>query len=50
MLSRTELEQTIGFIFSREQPEGGFSFAGKMPPTLEDTYYAVRTLKLIEKN
>jgi len=48
MLSKTELEQTIGFIFSREQLEGGFSFAGQMPPTLEDTYYAVRALKLIE--
>jgi len=49
MLSKNDLEQTIGFVFSREQPEGGFSFAGMMPPTLEDTYYAIRTLKLIEK-
>lgn len=49
MLDRATLEQTIEFIFSRQQPEGGFSFAGKTPPTLEDTYYAVRTLQLIEK-
>ena len=49
MLTKKELEQTIDFVFSREQPEGGFSFAGFMPPTLEDTYYAIKTLKLIEK-
>lgn len=48
MLNKEELEQTIKFIFSREQPVGGFSFAGQMTPTLEDSYYAIRALQLIE--
>ena len=33
------------FVMSREQPEGGFSFAKTTPATLEDTYYALRILK-----
>jgi len=32
----------IDFVMSREQEEGGFSFAAFAPPTLEDTYYALR--------
>lgn len=49
MISKKEYMQTADFIFSREQTGGGFSFAGMMPPTLEDTYYAIRSLRLIEK-
>jgi hypothetical protein len=33
------------FVLTREQEEGGFSFAEAAPPTLEDTYYALRTLR-----
>lgn len=34
-------EKLYSFVMSREQPEGGFSFAKTTPATLEDTYYAL---------
>jgi hypothetical protein len=37
-------ERVISFVLSRETAEGGFSFAQTTPRTLEDTYYALRTL------
>lgn len=40
-------ETTVGFVLSREQPAGGFSFARQAPPTLEDTYHALEILRLL---
>jgi len=34
-----------GFVYSRRQPDGGFSFSATTAPCLEDTYYAVRILQ-----
>ena len=44
MISQEEKKKLIDFIYSREKPEGGFSFAKTTPQTLEDTYYALRLL------
>ncbi len=35
------------FYLMREQPSGGFSAGRYMPATLEDTYHAIRCLKLL---
>lgn len=48
MPSKKELKQTINFIFSREQRQGGFSFAEFMPSTIEDTYFATKALEVIK--
>jgi len=40
----------IDFVISREQEEGGFSFAAIAPPTLEDTYYALRVFDELNFN
>jgi len=47
MLTSKEKLLTKRFILSREREEGGFSFAATTPPTLEDTYYAVRSLDML---
>jgi len=39
--------KVISFVLSREAAEGGFSFAQTTPRTLDDTYYALRTLELL---
>ena len=43
-LNRSRL---IRFVLSRKQKTGGFSFSRTTPPTLEDSYYALRTFEEI---
>ena len=50
MLTKKEQDKLMKFIYSREQPKGGFSFSKTTPSTLEDTYFAVQLLKEINKN
>jgi hypothetical protein len=45
VLTKKEKEDLIGFIYSRERPEGGFSFSESTPPTLEDSYFALSLLE-----
>jgi len=40
-----DVEDVVAFVLSRESAKGGFSFARTTPPTLDDTYYALRTLE-----
>lgn len=44
----SERQKLEAFILSREQPEGGFSFSQFTPPTREDTYHAIESLKILE--
>ena len=45
MIIEKEKKELKKFILSREQPEGGFSFSQTTPPTLEDTYFALRLIE-----
>jgi len=49
MITEKERNSLIKFIYSREQPEGGFSFSHMTPPTLEDTYFALRLLEELDQ-
>jgi len=48
MITKKEREKLVKFIYSREQPEGGFSFTPSTPPTLEDTFFAFRLLEELD--
>ena len=50
MITEKEQRSLIHFIYSREQPEGGFSFSQTTPPTLEDTYFALRLLEELDES
>ena len=41
------ISKVIQYLKDREKEEGGFSFAPDLYPDVEDTYYAIRTLKLL---
>ena len=45
MISQEEKKKLIDFIYSREKPEGGFSFAKTAPSTLEDIYCTLKALE-----
>jgi len=45
MITEKEKKELKKFIQLREQPDGGFSFSPTTPPTLEDTYFALRLLE-----
>jgi prenyltransferase beta subunit len=45
-LSKNDLNKVIDFILKREKSEGGFGATPLLPPTIEDTYYAVKALYL----
>ena len=49
MITLKEQDSLVKFIYSREQTEGGFSFSKTTPPTLEDTYFALRLLEELDK-
>jgi hypothetical protein len=49
MITEKEKKELKKFIHSREQPEGGFSFSPTTPPTLEDTYFALRLLEELQE-
>jgi len=49
MIDEKERDDLVKFIYSREQPEGGFSFSEMTPSTLEDTYFALRLLEELDK-
>jgi len=49
MITEKEKKELKKFIYSREQPEGGFSFSPTTPPTLEDTYFALRLLEELQE-
>jgi len=49
MITEKEKKELKKFIRSREQPEGGFSFSSTTPPTLEDTYFALRLLEELQE-
>ncbi|RUM89274.1 MAG: hypothetical protein DSZ24_01655, partial [Thermodesulfatator sp.] len=38
-------EEILEFVQEREKPEGGFGATPRLPATVEDTYFAVRTLR-----
>jgi len=48
MITEKEKKKLKNFILSRERPEGGFSFSQTTPPTLEDTYFALRLLEELQ--
>lgn len=50
MITEKERNSLIKFIYSREQPEGGFSFSKTTPPTLEDTFFALRLLEELDRS
>jgi hypothetical protein len=43
-----EPSKVIQYLKGREKEGGGFSFAPELYPDIEDTYYAVKTLKLLK--
>jgi hypothetical protein len=45
---RVDPESVLGYLLARQKPTGGFGLTLRLPPTLEDTYYAVRALELLE--
>jgi len=49
MITEKEKKELKKFILSREQPEGGFSFSQTTPPTLEDSYFALRLLMELQE-
>jgi hypothetical protein len=42
-----KVPKVIQYLREREKEKGGFSFAIDLYPDVEDTYYAIRTLKLL---
>jgi hypothetical protein len=40
-------EGVLGYLLARQKPGGGFSLTPLLPPSLEDTYYAFRSLELL---
>ena len=42
IISKTLKEEIMDYVLSQESLEGGFSFSKTTPPTLEDTYFALR--------
>ncbi|KAA0006132.1 MAG: hypothetical protein FE039_00435 [Thermoplasmata archaeon] len=50
MICQRKKKKLIDFIFSKEKIEGGFSFTRSTPPTIEDTYFALRLLKELGEN
>jgi hypothetical protein len=45
---RLNISRVIHYLKEREKEEGGFSFAPDLYPNIEDTYYAIRTLRLMD--
>ena len=43
-----EVPKIVQYLREREKEDGGFSFAPDLYPDIEDTYYAIRTLQLLE--
>ncbi|HHI96251.1 MAG TPA: hypothetical protein ENJ96_00165, partial [Thermodesulfatator atlanticus] len=43
-----ELKKEVeAFVREREKPAGGFAATPRLPPTVEDTYFAIRTLEIL---
>jgi hypothetical protein len=49
MITEKEINELKKFIYSRVQPEGGFSFSPTTSPTLEDTYFAIQLLEELQE-
>jgi len=47
MTNCIEVSTIIQYLREREKDEGGFSFAPDLYPDIEDTYYAIRILQLL---
>jgi len=43
-----DAESVLGYLLARQKPTGGFGLTLRLPPSLEDTYYAFRSLELLE--
>jgi len=43
-------ESAVNFVLKREKTSGGFGATPLLPPTIEDTYFAINTLLLLEVN
>ena len=43
-----DTSRIVKYLKEREKEKGGFSFAPDLYPDVEDTYYAIRTLQLLE--
>ena len=48
LTSRLNISRVIQYLKDREKEDGGFSFAPDLYPDVKDTYYAIRTLQLLE--
>uniref|UniRef100_A0A7V4JPF6 Prenyltransferase alpha-alpha toroid domain-containing protein n=1 Tax=Thermodesulfobacterium geofontis TaxID=1295609 RepID=A0A7V4JPF6_9BACT len=46
MLSKININEVIAFVLKKEKSDGGFGATPLLPPTIEDTYYAVKILYL----
>ena len=49
LIAEKKKKELMSFIRSREQSNGGFSFSQSTPPTLEDTYFALRLLEELKQ-
>ena len=47
MSHQFDVSKIIQYLREREKGEGGFSFVPDLYPDIEDTYYAIRTLQLL---
>ncbi|OGP94565.1 MAG: hypothetical protein A2157_14515 [Deltaproteobacteria bacterium RBG_16_47_11] len=47
MSARLEWSKIIQYLKEREKKDGGFSYVPELYPDIEDTYYATRTLQLL---
>jgi len=47
---RLDISRVIQYLKDREKEQGGFSFVPDLYPDIEDTYYAVRILQLLESD
>lgn len=45
-----DLAEVLGFVLARQKKSGGFSATPMLPPTAEDTYYALRILTTLKQH
>ena len=46
---RLDVKALLNFFQVRKKPNGGFGAIPRLPATIEDTYYSLRSLKLLER-
>ena len=50
ILDKKQKSEIVRFISERENPDGGFGIVPIIPPDLEDTFYALQTLRDLDSN